>query len=73
MKKDKELQVVITGLVLILAVFLGGISLIAWIFQLIWNWLVPGLFGGPTITFWQSVGVNAILSIVGSYFKADKD
>lgn len=27
--------------------------LMVWLFQLAWNWLVPVLFNGPEITYWQ--------------------
>lgn len=23
----------------------------------LWNWLVPSLFGGPLVTFWQAIGL----------------
>lgn len=26
----------------------------------IWNWLVPQLFGGPLITFWQVIGLKIL-------------
>jgi hypothetical protein len=25
--------------------------------QLLWNWLIPALFHGPLITFWQAIGL----------------
>lgn len=30
----------------------------------LWNWLVPPLFGGHLITFWQSVGLLALCRIL---------
>ncbi len=27
----------------------------------LWNWLMPVLFGLPTITFWQSLGLFALI------------
>ena len=35
-------------------VVLGVLSLIA---MYLWNWLVPTLFAGPTITYWQTLGL----------------
>ena len=26
----------------------------------LWNWLMPGIFGLPAITFWQAVGLLAL-------------
>ena len=30
---------------------------LAWPMQLLWNWLMPTLFGLPSITFWQALGL----------------
>ena len=30
----------------------------------LWNWLVPELFNGPTITFWQSAGLFVLCNIL---------
>lgn len=38
----------------IFAVVLGVASLIA---MSLWNWLVPALFSGPQITYWQAIGL----------------
>jgi len=54
----------------VLAIFACLVLLGATVFWAIWNWLVPDLFGWPTITFWQSVGINFMLQIVGGYFKS---
>jgi hypothetical protein len=35
-----------------------------WITFLLWNWLVPSLFGGPAITFWQSLGLLLLTKIL---------
>ncbi len=32
--------------------------------MLLWNWLVPALFGGPEIVFWQSLGLLALSRIL---------
>ena len=36
----------------------------------LWNWLVPSLFSGPAVTYWQTWGVLALLSLVGSAFRS---
>ena len=43
----------------------------AWVFQLLWNWIIP-LFSetAPILTYWQSFGVCLLLSIVGSMFRS---
>jgi hypothetical protein len=42
-----------------LVTFLGGT-----IVKLLWNWLLPPLFGLPLVTFWQAVGLLALCRIL---------
>lgn len=37
-----------------------AITLFGFIVMNLWNWLVPALFGGKLITFWQALGVLAL-------------
>ena len=30
----------------------------------LWNWLMPGIFNLPEITFWQALGLNALSAIL---------
>jgi len=30
----------------------------------LWNWLVPSLFGGPALGFWQALGILALCRIL---------
>lgn len=30
----------------------------------LWNWLMPSIFGLPTIGFWQAVGLNLLTTIL---------
>lgn len=32
--------------------------------MLLWNWLLPTIFGLPKITFWQAVGLNFLSAIL---------
>ena len=51
----------IAGLVLFMA--LGGE-----VVRQLWNWLLPPLFGGPQVTFWQALGLLALCRILfGGY------
>jgi len=47
----------IVGFVVFLAV--GGL-----VVQLLWNWLLPPLFGLREVTFWQALGVLALCRIL---------
>jgi hypothetical protein len=40
-------------------VFLGG-KVVQWL----WNWLLPPLFGFPTVTYWQALGFLALSRIL---------
>lgn len=39
--------------------FIGG-----QVVMLLWNWLAPGLFGFPVLTFWQALGLLALCRIL---------
>ena len=34
------------------------------IVQLLWNWLAPTIFGWPTVTFWQALGLLTLCRIL---------
>ncbi len=38
--------------------------LIGLVTQMLWNWLVPELFAGPILTFWQALGLLALSKIL---------
>ena len=38
-----------------------------WVFYLLWNYIAAGVFGLPELTFWQSVGLLLLLSLVFLY------
>jgi hypothetical protein len=45
---------------------LGFVFIVAVIFgvQALWNWLIPELFNGPALTFWQTVGLFLLSKIL---------
>jgi hypothetical protein len=51
-----------------IATFLGLIAIIIVILgypvMLLWNWLIPELFGLSEITFWQAIGLNILCTIL---------
>lgn len=47
----------ILGILLVIAIG-GGVVM------LLWNWLVPPLFGWPQVTFWQAFGLLALCRIL---------
>ena len=58
MKNRLETVAALLGLVAILIVILG------YPLMLLWNWLMPELFGLPLITFWQAIGLNFLSTIL---------
>lgn len=54
-------------ILLVPLVVLGGLLFVALggeIVRLLWNWVLPTLFGWPTITFWQALGLLALCRIL---------
>jgi hypothetical protein len=37
---------------------------LSWVAMLLWNWLLPGLFGVKIITFWQAFGVLLLAKLL---------
>lgn len=42
---------------------------LAWITMLLWNWLVPALFGGPVITYLEAAGLMILGRMLVGGFK----
>jgi len=36
----------------------------AWVFMYLWNWLIPVLFNGPVLTFWQALGLLILSKMI---------
>lgn len=55
-KRTKILLCILAGFVMVAA--FGAVVM------LLWNWLVPDLFSGPQISFWQALGVLILSKIL---------
>ncbi len=56
----KYIAMGIAGIIAItIFIFLGGK-----VVQLLWNWLMPELFGWPQLSFWQAIGMLALCRIL---------
>lgn len=42
----------------------GFVILMVFAVQALWNWLIPELFNGPVLTFWQTVGLFILSKIL---------
>jgi hypothetical protein len=70
MKMNNEIGSILSAILLIvlLAAILG--FPLMWL----WNWLMPGIFNLPEITFWQALGLNALSAIlIKPTIKTNKD
>lgn len=46
----------------------GAMFLFVWLVMLLWNALIPELFNGPLLTYWQSAGLLILSKILLSGF-----
>jgi membrane protein required for beta-lactamase induction len=58
MRNSFETFAALIGLIAIVIVLLG------YPLMLLWNWLMPIIFGLPEITFWQAIGLNLLSTIL---------
>jgi len=42
----------------------GFIAAAIWLTMTLWNWLVPDLFNGPDISYWQTAGLFILSKIL---------
>ncbi len=45
---------------------------LAWITMLLWNWLIPALFAGPVINYWQAAGLMILGRMLVGGFKGGR-
>jgi hypothetical protein len=69
----KNLLVAVFGTIAGACLFIIGMFLIhALIIYLLWNWLSPAIFDGPTITYLQSMGISLVMAICRSIIIKNK-
>jgi len=52
------------AVLIMIALSFGTACLEGWVVMMLWNWLVPMIFNGPTISFWVSVGICFLISLL---------
>lgn len=57
-----------TKILAIIVIGVAALGLFGLITQSLWNWLVPALFNGPVITFWQGLGLLVLSKLLFSGF-----
>jgi len=45
---------------------LAAIAGFGFVIMWLWNWLIPGLFSGPVINYWQTIGLLVLSKIMFS-------
>lgn len=60
---DRAVRWIVLAPVILVAILIF-IAIGGEIVQLLWNWLLPQLFGWPQITFWQALGLLALCRIL---------
>nr|WP_299382534.1 hypothetical protein [Allomuricauda sp.] len=45
-------------------IFIALILLAVYVLMLLWNWLLPELFGIPTIGYWQAMGIMLLAKLI---------
>ena len=43
---------------------IGFLALFTYVVMLLWNWLVPGVFHGPVLGYWQTLGILILSKIL---------
>jgi membrane protein required for beta-lactamase induction len=67
MKNSFEAIGTVIGMLAIVVVLLG------YPLMLLWNWLMPVIFGLPEITLWQAIGLNLLSTILFKSTTTKKD
>jgi hypothetical protein len=63
---------IFTAVMIVVGIFALAALLFGLPLMLLWNWLMPVIFGLPTITFWQAVGLNFLSSILFKTYNTKK-
>lgn len=76
MNKQDEIKLSITRKITkgisLMMIALVIIIIVGLVVQLLWNWLIPDLFGLKTITYWQGVGLLVLCKILFGGIGSDK-
>lgn len=59
----------LAALVGCLLVFIIGLGIVPFILMLAWNAVVPYIFNGPTLDFWQALALYVLVSLLTSGFQ----
>lgn len=63
----------ILGIILIFGLAVGIALLMALPVMLLWNALIPAIFGLTTISFWQALGLSLLCSLLFKSYSSSSD
>lgn len=75
-RMERKAEHYVVKAVKIFAMVILGIAflfLIGYVFMLLWNWLMPELFGLGTLTYWKAMGVLVLAKIIFGFGFGDSD
>lgn len=68
---DRTATTIVAIIIAILFIALSALG--AYIFMLLWNWALVGIFPAvPLLDFWKAWGLTALLGFIGNFFKSSK-
>jgi len=67
MKETIHNILLVIGLLMLAMILFGGPLMV------LWNWLMPTIFGLPEIGFWQACGLQLLATILFKTTKINKD
>lgn len=44
-----------------------GLFIFGLLVMLLWNWLIPAIFNGPEVTYWQAIGLFILAKILTGF------
>lgn len=63
LRSKSPVEIVVT--ILFAAVFISGLAvLFGFVVMWLWNWLMPAIFGLPSLTFWQAAGIIILFKLL---------
>lgn len=71
--RGKNPAVIVLWVIFFAILIVAFIALFGFVFQYLWNWLMPDIFGLTTITYWQAIGLIILSKIIFGGIGGDKD
>lgn len=63
----------VLAVIIVIALVVVVVGIETTVFMLLWNWIVGGVIGWITLSFWESLGVILLLDILGGLLFRNND